>query len=187
MCFCGWCRSVACRQSDGDWPRYRRIRPCDQNSIRSNEHLLHNRGRRYVVVTSDDIFEGSFKRAIGNDSFNYDFITRFYNIFLDSSDDVAEMFSHTNMSVQKTMLHDSLQMMVEFYRSGEANDNMRRVAEVHSRAQHDIPSNLYDVWLDSLLQALSEFDPEFGPRVAEAWREVLGPGIEYMRGMYNAG
>lgn len=137
------------------------------------------------MTTKDDIFQSSFERAIGNDSFNYDFITRFYSIFTDSSKDVAKMFAHTNMSVQKTMLHDSLLMMVEYYRSAAVSEHMQRVARIHSRAQQDIAEDLYDTWMESLLRALSEFDPDYDDQVADAWRAVLRPGIDYMKSMYD--
>lgn len=133
----------------------------------------------------DQVFEQSFRRAVGNNSYNDAFIGRFYEIFLSSSDEIARLFAHTNMSVQKTMLHDSLHLMLDYYRNRKANPAMQRVARVHSRGEHDIAERLYVVWLDSLLQAVQEFDSEFDANVEKAWREVLAPGIAYMQSQYE--
>ena len=43
---------------------------------------------------------------------------------------------------------------------------------------------LYDFWLDSLLRSAREFDPQFNSEIDQAWRQMLQPGIEYMRSRY---
>lgn len=131
----------------------------------------------------EEIFRESFKRALGNSSYNRDFIGRFYEIFLSKSDRIAEHFKNTDMSAQKTMLHDSLHLMVEFYSSRKTNKYMERVAKVHNHAHRDIPTDMYEVWLDSLIESVKEFDVEFDDHVELSWRLVLAPGITYMKYM----
>ena len=133
------------------------------------------------MTAFDDIFERSFERAVGNGSYNHEFISRFYDLFLARSEQIARLFENTNMAVQKTMLHDSLHLMLDFYRGGKVNADLERVANVHSRSQHDIPDVMYEQWLISLLQAVQEFDPEYDDQVEQAWREVLRPGIQFMQ------
>ena len=53
-----------------------------------------------------------------------------------------------------------------------------------SRAELDIKPELYDLWLDRLVQAVREFDPKFDPEIETAWRRVLRPGIEFMKSRY---
>ncbi len=130
-----------------------------------------------------DIFNESFKRALINDSYNCDFICRFYDIFLAKSDDIAALFASTNMSAQKTMLHDSLHHMLDFFKSTKTGPHMESIARVHSRRHHAISDEMYDHWLDALMEALKEFDPEFDEEVELAWRLVLSPGITYMKFM----
>lgn len=60
-------------------------------------------------------FEDSYQRALGHQSYKRDFIERFYDIFLGQFETIANMFRNTSMSTQKTMLHDSLNRLVEFY------------------------------------------------------------------------
>ncbi len=128
-----------------------------------------------------DIFNASFARALQNDSFNCDFISRFYDIFVGKSDEVAKLFGDTNMSAQKTMLHDSLHYMVEFFTSAKTGPHMESIARIHGRRELGISDEMYDLWLESLMEALKEFDPEFNDQVELAWRLVLSPGITYMK------
>lgn len=128
-------------------------------------------------------FEHSYRRAIGDQSYSPEFIGRFYDIFLSHSDEIEQMFRHTSMSAQKTMLHDSLQQLVEYFSSHKTTSQMKKIAQVHSRGGHDVPEELYEVWLDSLIQAVREFDEEFSDEVELAWRLVLSPGITYMKFM----
>ena len=59
-----------------------------------------------------------------------------------------------------------------------------RLAKLHGRAELDITPELYDLWLDRLVQAVREFDPMFDPEIETAWRRVLEPGIEFMKSRY---
>ncbi len=130
-----------------------------------------------------DIFNASFVRALTNDSYNRDFIGRFYDIFLAKSDDVAKLFADTNMSAQKTMLHDSLHHMLDFFKSAKTGPHMESIARVHGQHHRAISDEMYDLWLEALMEALQEFDPEFDDEVELAWRLVLSPGITYMKYM----
>jgi hemoglobin-like flavoprotein len=131
------------------------------------------------------IFDSSYKRSLGNRSFNNDFIERFYSKFLRKSEEISALFKNTNMSAQKTMLHDSIHMMVEYYQSSELPIGMKRVAEVHGKEGRAIPLRMYEIWLDSLISTVEEFDPEFNDDIEQAWREVLAPGIAFMKGSYS--
>lgn len=131
-----------------------------------------------------EVFQSSFDRTLGSGSFNNDFIEGFYTNLMGYSGEIADLFKNTNMSAQKTMLHDSLYLMVDYYKSSKLPRGMERIAEVHSRRGRDIPERMYEVWLDSLMKTLEEFDPDYDQEVEDAWREVLSPGIAYMKGQY---
>ncbi len=130
-----------------------------------------------------DIFNASFVRALTNDSYNRDFISRFYDIFLAKSDDIAQLFADTSMSAQKTMLHDSLHHMLDFFKSAETGPHMESIAQIHGPRHRAISDEMYDLWLAALMETLQEFDPEFDDDVELAWRLVLSPGITYMKYM----
>ena len=130
-----------------------------------------------------DIFEQSYKRAIGDDSYNPDFIERFYDIFLARSERISAMFEDTDTSAQKTMLHDSLLYMVDFFTSRRTIEHMDKIAAVHGVEGHEIPEDLYDLWMESLVEAVKEFDADFDTEIELAWRLVLSPGITFMKFM----
>ena len=129
----------------------------------------------------DDIFQPSFERALGSGGFNNAFVERFYVNFIGQSLEIADLFQNTNMSRQKTMLHDSLYLMVEYYKTRQATKGLQRIAQVHSRSGKDISEELYESWVDSLIATLKEFDPQFNKQVEQAWRQVLAPGVSYMQ------
>ena len=105
-------------------------------------------------------------------------------MFLSVSPAIAEKFAHTDMSAQRTMLHDSLLLMMEFNRTRVPTARLKQLAEIHSRSGHDISPTFYDAWLDSLVTAVSRHDPNFNNEVELAWRIALAPGICFMRFAY---
>jgi hemoglobin-like flavoprotein len=133
----------------------------------------------------DDVFDASFRRVLGEGAYNPAFTDSFYRHFLGSSDEVAARFANTDMGQQKTMLHDSLLLLVEFNRSRRLSQQMSRLAEVHSQRGQDIPAPLYELWLDALIATVRERDSEFDEQVELAWRLTLAPGIAYLTFGYD--
>jgi hemoglobin-like flavoprotein len=127
-----------------------------------------------------ELFNDSVERC----SQRPDFLRRFYSLFLASSDTVARKFEHTDLRKQARMLKTSLYIMM--LASGESDKvvPLERLAKRHSRAELDIKPELYDLWLDRLVQAVKEFDPMFDAEIETAWRRVLQPGIQFMKSRY---
>jgi hemoglobin-like flavoprotein len=113
-----------------------------------------------------------------------EFLSRFYALFLASSDTVAKKFARTDLRKQAAMLKSSLYVMMLATSDRERVAYLERLARLHSRAELDISPELYDVWLDRLVQAVREFDPMFDAETDAAWRRVLQPGIEFMKSRY---
>lgn len=132
-------------------------------------------------------FPEHYRRVFGDGHYDPDFIGRFYEIFMGRSADIAQRFENTNMSVQKTMLHDSLHYLLQFAHSSTARDYIARIARIHGKDQHNIPPALYDLWEESLLMAVAERDPAFNNAVELAWRVALAPGLAYMKFCYEHG
>ena len=114
------------------------------------------------------------------------FIDRFCEIFISSSEEISKRFKNVELSLQKLMLKNSLQIMV-LYASGHLSveqSGMRRLAQLHNRYHHDISPELYNFWLDSMVAAVKEQDTEFTPKLEHACRSTMLHGIEYMRSKY---
>jgi hypothetical protein len=95
---------------------------------------------------------------------------------------VAAKFANTDLRVQKASLKVSLYMiMASIQRKPEGTVHLERIAARHSRAGLDIGSRLYDLWLDCLIQAVRECDPGFHVETEQAWRRVMGVGIEFLK------
>jgi hemoglobin-like flavoprotein len=128
-------------------------------------------------------FEESYRRIFGDQvgisEAGDAFFVRFYELFLASSPQIRELFTHTNMARQVTMLRRSLFEVVTFYVTGIVSEPLRRIAQVH---QHlNLNPAMYDDWVDALVATVREFDQDTDELTEYAWRLALTPGITYMK------
>lgn len=127
-----------------------------------------------------ELFDSSYRRCIRDRGYQDRFVERFYERFLDSSGEVRDYFAATDMARQQRMLRDSLLYVVNFAKTLRDGVYLRQLALRHGRAGLKVPVRLYDLWLDSLVETVAEFDPEYSDDVGLAWRCTLAPGITYM-------
>jgi hemoglobin-like flavoprotein len=127
-----------------------------------------------------ELFNDSIERCSGKP----EFLRRFYTLFLASSDAVAKKFKHTDLQKQAAMLKSSLYVMMLAGSESEKVVHLEGLAKRHSRTELDIKPELYDLWLDRLVQAVEEFDPLFDAETGAAWRHMLQPGIDFMKSRY---
>ena len=127
-----------------------------------------------------ELFNDSIERC----SAKPEFLRRFYTLFLASSDTVAKKFERTNLRKQARLLKTSLYILMLASGESERVVHLEWLAKLHSRADLDIKPELYDLWLDRLVQAVKEFDPMFDAETETAWRRMLQPGIEFMKSRY---
>jgi hemoglobin-like flavoprotein len=135
------------------------------------------------VTERIDVFKASLRRCLGPPTF----LERFYELFLASSPEVAAKFEGTDFQRQKAALRDSFFVMETVAESAPSSPPwaaLRKLAVTHDRDHRDVPPEMYDLWLSCLIEAVSEYDPQFSPEVERAWRETLTVGIDYMRGAY---
>lgn len=126
----------------------------------------------------EDIFNSSYEKNILKQG-DY-FFDRFYVNFMARSEQIRALFNATDMERQKYMLMDSLAYMLSYAATGESGGALDRLAQLHRRLE--IKDEHYDFWLESLLQTLSELDHQFGEQEAMAWRMMMGPGLQFMKG-----
>jgi hemoglobin-like flavoprotein len=128
-----------------------------------------------------EVFNDSLERCTRHPRF----LDRFYELFLASSEAVARKFTHTDFKKQKRALRTSLYMMMLVTEGkAEGDVHLERIARRHSRSELDVKPELYELWLDCLIQAVKEFDPSFNRETEGAWRSIMRPGIEFMRSRY---
>ncbi|HEU5057295.1 MAG TPA: globin [Kofleriaceae bacterium] len=130
-------------------------------------------------------FEKSFAR-VTDPALSERFFARFYQRFFAADPRVGVSFGATDMGHQQQMLRESLAEMAEFARTRASNPYIITLARVHGVRGRDIPVDLFDTWLDCLVDTVREIDPEATESVAAAWRIVMAPGIEFMK-FYRTG
>jgi hemoglobin-like flavoprotein len=127
----------------------------------------------------------TFSASLGRCNGSPAFVDRFYQIFLASSPKVKEKFAQTDFARQKAALRASLDAMLLAAKDPAGPQQyLRDLAERHSSRQLNIGAELYDLWLDSLLATVKEFDPVNGPAVQEAWEKVMMLGVSYLLSRY---
>ncbi|MEE9254536.1 MAG: globin [Pseudomonadales bacterium] len=129
------------------------------------------------------LFEESYTRVfgtgIGITPTGEAFFRRFYQRFFAASPRVPELFRQTDMNRQVQMLKKSLYQVVALYITDTIPDHVRKIAERHHALK--IETELYDIWLDCLIETVKEFDDPFDFTTELAWRLALAPAITYMK------
>lgn len=136
-------------------------------------------------MSFEQIFDESHDRIVRSQVNGRDFFQAFYQRFLQTSVEVADQFKSTDMPRQQKLLKKSFYHLLIFYASNHADDYLEKIALRHSRAELDIRPEWYELWLESLIATVAEFDPAFDDRVELAWRLVMAPGIAYMKFHYD--
>ena len=128
-----------------------------------------------------ELFNDSLERCTRTSGF----LDRFYELFMASSEEVAEKFKHTDFRKQKRALRTSLYvMMLVNEGKAEGDAHLERIARLHSRSELDIKPELYEVWLDCLIRAVKDFDPLCNSETEKAWRTIMRAGIGFMKSKY---
>jgi len=127
-------------------------------------------------------FDRSFDRNVQHNE--VEFFTTFYRIFTSKSDEIKRSFANTDMDKQKKMLKESLLHLVAFSLTKQITAPIEEMAKAH--ANLGISKELYDTWMDSLIESLVERDSEFSNSDAMAWRVIISPGLELMKSYAKA-
>lgn len=111
------------------------------------------------------------------------FCATFYQLFLESSPVIPPMFAATDFEQQCKQLRHGLGLLLAYAR----HDNpvlLERVALRHARRDLNARPDLYPLFVESLLKAVAQHDPKYGPELDHAWRTAIAPGIKYMTSSY---
>ena len=113
------------------------------------------------------------------------FLDTFYKNFMATSPEIAALFKRTDFAKQKKMIQMSLNMLITYAMGkGVVDGYMKQLAERHSRKDLNIEPRHYDSWVNSLMKAVEQFDPNYTPELEKAWRTCLNKGIALMKAGY---
>lgn len=108
------------------------------------------------------------------------FFDVFYERFLASSDEVAEKFAGLNLARIKRLLRDSFYLILMASDGNPAaTKRLEQLGDLHE--QIGIGRHLHDLWLETLMSVVEEFDPRYDAEVDRSWRAVLGVGIDLVK------
>ena len=129
-----------------------------------------------------DAVRNSYARCLMRE----DFVDRFYDIFIDSHPSIRPMFENTDFDLQINLLRQGLMYAFEFARGDKrANTYIEQLRESHGRhGRIKVQPKLYPFWVNSMVTAASQCDPEFNPRLEKEWRNVLSKATAHMKSGY---
>lgn len=123
----------------------------------------------------------SYKRCLARPDF-----PRFYRRFLTACPQAAPMFATTDIEGQEKLLRHAIGLLLSVHHEVETEPNvLTRIAERHSQRDLDIDPALYDSFVESLIDVVADFDPEYTPEIGRSWRVAIEPGIRYMKRAYG--
>jgi len=109
------------------------------------------------------------------------FLWRFYELFMASSPKVADLFKDTDFERQQRVLQDSLyEMLVAAGTTkGPAHDELERLGALHKKL--GVADDMYELWLDALVEAAREHDRRFTDELEKDWRASFAGPIDFMK------
>ncbi len=127
---------------------------------------------------SDDFndVQRSYGRCLAAGSF----IDRFYDILMASNEDVRRSFARTDFGRQRRALRRGITTAI-LYAAGDdlVSRTVQTMAEVHSRkGRAPVEPALYGYWMESMIQAVREYDSAFDQQLEARWRRALQPVID---------
>lgn len=124
-----------------------------------------------------ELFNDSYERNILNNG--EEFFGLFYRIFLSQSTKAKAAFEKVDMEKQQQMMKASVMVLVSFHSTGHADEGIRQLSRIHNNRH--ISPDLYQAWMDSLINTLERSDPLHTDEHALAWQKTLAPGIQFMK------
>lgn len=112
-----------------------------------------------------------------------EFFDLFYKNFLNSSPEIKDKFTNTEMAGQKLLLRQGI-LNIVLYARGMPDTKLRALGASHSREHLNIRPELYQLWLKALLITIADQDPEYTTEIGNAWKQVITQGIEIITSFY---
>ncbi len=129
--------------------------------------------------TKDEIRQ--VKRSFARCFIKEDLILRFLNIIVESHPDIAPHFKNTDFDQIKLLLRQGVNCVIMYADGVFAGEFCLEELRIsHNRKHMAINPKFYPYWIKSLIQAVSELDPEFTTELGILWGEVVTPGVTFL-------
>ena len=133
-----------------------------------------------MQLSAHQIAQQSYSRCIRS----RDFLPRLYEHLLASDPAIPPMFASTEFPKQYRLLQHALGLLLSY---GNKPDDLllERLAAKHSAKSINVPPRMYALFVDSLLEAIREFDERCDGGIETAWQDALRPGLDFMKSRYD--
>lgn len=139
----------------------------------------------YYTEKFNDSYERIFSYDKSSNGANDDFYNLFLQIFTAKSEKISIAFNNVELKQQQKMMKASLMYLINVAGSKSLLPAVEHIAEAHSDNGYNIQPELYDHWLESLIDSVRAFDPKFDEDVALSWHMTVAPGISFMKYFYD--
>ncbi|MDX1495414.1 MAG: globin [Longimicrobiales bacterium] len=113
-----------------------------------------------------------------------DFFAVLYDHLLGSDPRIPPMFEETAFPRQHKLLQHGIGLLLSYARNPD-DALLERIAARHSAQGIDVPPEMYEHFVSSLMTAVQETDPRFDGEVEAAWQEAVEPGLTFMKDRYD--
>ena len=121
------------------------------------------------------LFHASLDRVVEHP----DFFELFYQRFMNSSDEIATLFQHKDMSRIQKKLKMTLETVTE-NADGQPGLGMylELLGRIHQRLK--ITPEQFGMWRNALIETAADCDPQFDPALREVWEQAIDAVIKKM-------
>jgi len=113
-------------------------------------------------------------------------VSEFYVRLMDSSAEIRKKFEGVDMTDQASFLAHAIVMSFLFIDKNQhlAKKCLDDVRKTHAQNNLNIAPELYDIWLECLLETVSLCDPHANDALLTDWHDVMSVAITHIRDGY---
>ncbi|MDQ6968728.1 MAG: globin [Mariprofundaceae bacterium] len=113
-------------------------------------------------------------------------IAAFYTRLMDADEEIRKKFETVDMTEQASLLSHAIVMSFLFVDKNQqvAKKCIDNVRKTHAQHNLNIAPELYDTWLECLLETVALCDPHANDELLNDWRHVMSVAINHIREGY---
>jgi len=113
-------------------------------------------------------------------------VSGFYDRLMSTNAEIRSKFEGIDMEEQVSLLSHAIVMSFLFVDKDQqvAKRCLDDVRETHAQRNLNIEPELYDTWLECLLETVALCDPHTNDKLLSDWRDVMSIAIKHIREGY---
>ena len=113
-------------------------------------------------------------------------VSEFYVRLMAASEEIRKKFEGVDMTDQASLLSHAIVMSFLFVDKNQqvAKKCLDDVRKTHAQGNLNIEPELYDIWLECLLETVALCDPHVNDELLSDWHDVMSVAINHIREGY---